>query len=131
MKGQVSVEMLIVIGLGIAIIGLYTVYSYASMDSYKKGNDEFLMKDSLEKIAETSKFVAFQGEPAKQQVNVCFPLSYKNCTLYGFTISCFLSSGREILQYSDVNITGAMPSSSGCWDIEVQASGDVVNLSVS
>jgi uncharacterized protein (UPF0333 family) len=131
MKGQVSVEMLIVFGLGITIVGIYLMYSYSSIDAYKKGNDEFLMKSSLEKISEASKFVFQQGEPARQRINVCFPISFSNCSISTGTITCFLRSGQRVEQDMGVSINGALPETSGCWDIQVQAEAGFVNLSVS
>jgi hypothetical protein len=132
MNGQVSVEMLIVVGLGIAIVGIYTIYGYNSVDAYQKGNDGFLMKDSLEKISETAKFVANQGEPAKQQINVCFPISLDNCSISTGTITCFLRKDQRIEQDVGVMINGSLPTTSGCWDISVQAtSSGYVNLSIS
>ncbi len=131
MKGQVSVEMLLVVGLGVAVVGVYMIYAYSSLDAYQKGNDEFLVKDSLQKVAETAKFVSFQGYPARQEINICFPLSYTNCSVSNSSITCGLRSGENITQDVDANITGAMPENSGCWDMMVQAGQNFVNITVS
>ncbi|MBN2095262.1 MAG: hypothetical protein JW727_04390 [Candidatus Aenigmarchaeota archaeon] len=131
MKGQISVEMLIVVGLGMLIVSIYILYGYASIDSYKKGNDQFLLKDSLEKIATTAKFVALQGEPAKQTVNVCFPMSLETCSVYNTTLQCSLRTGEYIYQDSEVVLNGTMPGISGCWNIVVEANPAFVNLSIS
>lgn len=130
MKGQVSVEMLVVVGLGLTLVGLYAIYGYASIDSYKKGNDAFVIKDSLYKIAETSKFVALQGSPARQKITICFPLSFNNCSISGTTISCLLTNGQTIYQDAGTAINGTLPKGSGCWDIVAQAQTGFVNLSV-
>jgi uncharacterized protein (UPF0333 family) len=132
MNGQVSVEMLIVIGLGLVIVGVYAIYGYASIDSYKRGSDDFLMKDSLEKIAQTAKFVSLQGLPAKQQINVCFPVSLSNCSITNTngTITCFLRSGQIIQQDTSTKINGSLPNNSGCWNMGIEAMGGFVNLSV-
>jgi len=131
MNGQVSVEMLIVVGLGIALVGIYIIYGYSSVDAYRKGNDEFLMKDSLEKISETAKFVANQGEPARQQIDVCFPVSLDNCSITTGTITCFLKGGQRVQQAVGVSINGTLPASAGCWELVIQATSGFVNLSVS
>lgn len=130
MKGQVSVEMLIVIGLGITLVGIYAIYGYASVDSYKKGNDDSLIKDSLEKVAETSRFVALQGSPARQKINICFPLSFNNCSISGSTISCLLTNGQTIDQDAGTAVNGTLPKGSGCWDVVAEAQDNFVNLSV-
>lgn len=131
MKGQVSVEMLLVVGLGLALVGIYMIYGFTSVDSYKKENDFFLARDSLEKIGETAEFVALQGYPAKQKINICFPLSLSNCSISNETISCNLISGQTVDYTSNVRLNGTLPNNSGCWDILIEAHNSVVNLSVS
>jgi len=130
MKGQVSVELLIIIGIGVGIISLYIIYSYNALYSYKVNNDVSLVKSSLEKIAETANDVAFQGEPAKQKINICFPLILKNCSIVNKTLSCYLNNGKEIHQDSKINLNGTLPGS-GCWDLVLEAKNGFVNITIS
>jgi len=131
MKGQVSVEMLIVLGLGLVLVGIYTLYGYASIDSYKKENDFFLTRDSLEKIGETAQFVALQGYPAKQKINTCFPMSLLACSVSNMTLSCSLRGGQVVEYTSKVYLNGTLPASSGCWDVLVEAHDGAVTISLS
>jgi len=138
MNGQVSVEMLIVIGLGLVIVGIYAIYGYSSIDAYTKGSDELLMKDSLEKVAQTAKFVSLQGIPAKQQINICLPASFRGCNnLNGSAeMTCNLTGNRIIQHDMGANVTGTLPNNSGCWKLTVEAKETVeakagyVNLTV-
>ena len=130
MKAQVSVEFMIVVGIGIAIISLYIIYGYNALYSYKVNNDISLVKNSLEKIAKTAENVAFQGKPAKQKINICFPLTLKNCSVINKTLSCSLNDGKEIYQDSKINLTGTLPDS-GCWDIILEAEENFVNITLS
>ncbi len=132
MNGQVSVEMLIVIGLGLVIVGIYAIYGYASIDSYSKGSDELLMRDSLEKVGETAKFVSLQGIPAKQQINICLPASFRGCShLNGSAeLACNLTGNRIIQHDAGANVNGTLPSISGCWNLAIEAKAGYVNLTV-
>lgn len=123
--------MLIVVGFGLVLVGVYVIYGFASVDSYKKGNDFFLTRDSLEKIGETANFVSLQGYPAKQEVNVCFPMSLSNCSVSNDTISCSLRDGQIVYYTSSVYLNGTLPDNSGCWNVLVEAHDGAVNLSVS
>ncbi len=88
------------------------------------------MKDSLEKIGETSRFVALQGEPARQQINICFPVSFSNCSISTETITCYLKSGQRIENEIGTSINGTLPTNSGCWDLSVKAENGIVNLTI-
>ncbi len=130
MKAQVSVELLVVVGIGIAIISLYVIYGYDALYSYKMNNDISLVKNSLEKIANSAEEVSFQGEPAKQKINICLPLSLENCSISNKTLSCTLNSGKEIYQDSKVDLTGTLPGS-GCWDLILDAEENFINITLS
>jgi len=130
MKAQVSVEFLIIVGLGIGIISLYILYGYNALYSYKVNNDVSLVKNSLEKIAKTAEFVALQGKPAKEKIEVCFPLTLKNCSVINKTLSCSLNDGKEIYQDSEVNLKGTLPGS-GCWNLILKAEKNFVNITIS
>ena len=130
MDGQVSVELLIIVGIGVGMISLYILYGYNALYSYKVNNDISLVKNSLEKIAKNAEFVALQGKPAKEKIEICFPLTLKNCSVNNKTLSCSLSNGKEIYQDSEVNLKGTLPGS-GCWNLILKADENFVNITIS
>ncbi len=130
MRAQISVEFLIIVGLGIGLVSLYVLYGYDALYSYKINNEVSLVRSSLEKIAKTADFVAIQGKPARQKINICLPLSLDNCTVNNKTLFCSLQGGKEIFYDSKIDLTGSLPGS-GCWDLILKAEENFVNITVS
>lgn len=130
MKAQVSLEFLIVVGICVGIISLYIIYGYDALYSYKVNNDISLVKNSLEKIAKTADDISFQGKPAQQKINICFPLTLENCSVTNKSLSCTLQNTQEIFYDSKVNLTGNLPGS-GCWDLILKAEDNFVNITLS
>ncbi len=127
MKAQVSVEFLIVVGIGIIIISSYVIYSYNAVYSYKINTDISITKDSLKKITENSKFVFNQRKPAKHTITVCLPETITNCSLNDTIITCYLGD-KMIYEVSEINLTGWIPNSSGCHKIKLIAEDNYVAL---
>lgn len=127
MKAQVSVEFLIIVGIGIIIISSYVIYSYQAIYSYKINTDISITKDSLKKIIENSKFVFNQRKPAKHTITVCLPETITNCLLNNTLIICYLGD-KMIYETSEINLTGWIPNNSGCHEIKLVAEDNYVNL---
>jgi hypothetical protein len=131
MKAQVSVELLVVVGVGLAIVSIYVLYSYNMFYSYKTNVDATITKESLQKIAKAAEFVLYQEEPARQKVNICLPSSIEGCYLRidNLTLACNLTNRDYPLYYvSDVYLNGTLPQSSGCWDLILSAKDGYVQI---
>jgi len=127
MKAQVSVEFLMVIGIGIIIVSSYVVYSYHAIYSYKVNTDISITKDALKKISENSNFVFQQGKPAKHTITICLPETITECSLNNTVLACYLGD-KLIESTSEVNLTGWIPNTSGCYEIKLVAEDNYVNL---
>jgi uncharacterized protein (UPF0333 family) len=129
MKAQVSIELLIVVGIGIAIVSLYILYSYNFFYSYKSNTDISMTKEALQKIVQNANFVARQGEPARQKINICLPLSLQSCSiLNNKTLLCTLQNNKEVFYDSEVDLTGNLPQTSGCWNLILSAKENYVEI---
>ena len=127
MKAQVSVEFLIVVGIGIIIVSSYVLYSYNAIYSYKINTDVSITKDALKKISENSKFVFNQRKPAKHTITICLPETITNCSLNNTILACYIGD-KLIEDTSEVNLTGWIPNNSGCYEIKLVAEDNYVNL---
>ena len=129
MKAQVSVEMLVVVGIGVAIVSIYTLHSYNLFYHYKTNMDHTIARDSLEKIAKNAEFVFYQGEPARQKINICFPSNTESCSILGDNRTLYCDLGDEEVFYdSKVDLNGTLPQSSGCWDLILSVEGNFVEI---
>ena len=129
MKAQVSIEFLVLVGLGLLIISIYTLYGYDILSSYKQNSDTSLTYQSIEKIVRTAEYLYSQGEPAKQRIYTCFPLSLENCSIMNNnTILCYLNNKKEISSESTVQLNGTTFQKSGCCYINIEVIGNLVNV---
>ena len=129
MKAQISVEFLIIVGLGIAILSLYVLYSYNFFYSYKSNTEISMTKEALQKIAKNANFVFMQGKPAREKINICLPLSIKNCSIINNkTLSCTLQNNKEVFYDAEVDLVGSLPQTSGCWDLILSAKNGYVEI---
>ena len=129
MKAQVSIELLTIVGIGIAILSIYILHSYNLFYYYKTNTDITLTKESLEKIAKNAEFVSYQGEPARQKINICFPSSLENCSIMNNkTLSCNLTTKDNVFYSSKVNLNGTLPQTPGCFDLILSAKDDFVEI---
>ncbi|HIE41206.1 MAG TPA: hypothetical protein EYP80_00925 [Candidatus Aenigmarchaeota archaeon] len=131
MKAQVSVEMLIIIGIGVAIISIYILYSYNFFYSYKINTDTTITREALEKIVKNAEFVFRQGEPARQEINICLPASIKNCSINNKTLSCSFQDNTQVFYDSKVNLNGSLPQTPGCWDLILISKDNFVEINQS
>lgn len=131
MKAQVSVEMLIVVGIGVALVSIYVLHSYNLFYYYKTNMDTTIAEDSLEKIAKNAEFVSYQGEPARQKINICLPSGVENCSILNNnkTLSCNLTD-KTVFYDSEVNLNGTLPQSSGCWDLILSSKNNFVEIEI-
>ncbi|MCK4730057.1 MAG: hypothetical protein KAT28_01955 [Candidatus Aenigmarchaeota archaeon] len=127
MKAQVSIEFLMVVGIGIIIVSSYVVYSYHAIYSYKINTDVSITKDALKKISENSNFVFNQRKPAKHTITICLPETITGCSLNNTILACHIGD-KMIYETSEVNLTGWIPNNSGCYEIKLVAEDTYVNL---
>ena len=129
MKAQVSTEFLIIVGLGIAIVSLYILYSYNFFYSYKTNTEISMTKEALQKIAKNANFVFIQGKPARQKINICLPPSVQNCSiLNNKTLLCTLQNNKNVFYDSEVDLVGSIPNTSGCWNLILSAKNGYVEI---
>ncbi len=132
MKAQVSVELLVIVGIGVALVSIYVLHSYNLFYNYKTNMDNTIAKDALEKIAKKAEFVSYQGKPARQNINICFPSGIENCSILSNnrTLHCNMHEGKEVFYDSEVDLNGTVPQISGCWDLVISAKDNFVEIEV-
>jgi hypothetical protein len=93
-----------------------------------------MASNSVKKLGQTVDWVYSQGEPAKLKVLIFIPKNVENISFIDKTINWKVrtSSGVSDIYYTTVaSLEGSLPTTSGYYNILVQASQNKVNISVS
>jgi len=132
LKGQISVEYLMVIGfVAVITIPLVIIYYTYTADS----SDEIItsqINQIARKIVDAAESVYFLGSPSQTTLKVYIPSQIAGASLGNkevlFNIST-RSGISEIVQVSSVDITGSLPTSQGAYTITLKARENDVEVS--
>ncbi len=133
MKAQVSIEYMIITGIGILLILLSSNFLLRTYNEYVDENKISLAKNTVYKIGETSDLVFSQGPPAKMQIEIYIPkgieeISFSNKTLL-FKVKT--SSGVNDIFYQTIpQLVGSIPTRAGNYYISLTADEGYVDISV-
>lgn len=128
-KGQGAVELLIILGVGLAVLLIIFQFSSDSLLSYSSAFAEGQVQDALETLKQDAELVYQQGNGAKTQVYITLPegIQYTNVTERTLKITFY--NGNSLYRNFDFNITGNLSSHSGGQWIDVEAVSGQVSFS--
>ena len=132
LKGQISVEYLMVIGfVAVITIPLVIIYYTYTADS----SDEIIASQIgqiARKIVDAAESVYFLGSPSQTTLKVYIPNQIAGASLDNkevlFNIST-RSGISEIVQVSSIDLTGSLPTSQGAYTITLKARENDVEVS--
>lgn len=126
MRGQVSLEYLLIIGFLLFFVAVLTAYY---KDFTLDTGSSVVVTASLDNFKRVADSVYALGPPATQNVSVIIP-STVNSSRTGFNssvlqISYYDSKGKLVdnLRFFDYNLSGSFPSSPGTYEIALTALG--------
>jgi len=134
MKAQIATEYLIIVSFALMVLIPYVLYLQNVSQNFSEDNSLTVASNSVQKIGQTVDWVYSQGEPAKLKIQIFVPNNVKSISLASKTITWKVrtSAGISDIYYTTAaNLTGNLPSTSGYYNILVQATESGVNLSVS
>ncbi len=124
MKGQSSLEQLVITGIALTFIALIFVFSINyTNDTVRKTQ----AKDTVDKLAKTADYVYALGPGTKQTVRVQMPSGVQFITVSGNRIQLrvSLSSGdADVFANTRAALTGAVPITDGAKDVSVFATSN-------
>ena len=132
MKGQISVEYLLVIGF-VAIITIPLIILYYKFTT--DASDEIItsqINQIARKIVDSAESVYFLGSPSQTTIKVYIPNKIKGASLdnkevvFNVTTRAGIS---EIVQVSSVDLTGDLPITPGIYSIILKARESDVEIS--
>jgi uncharacterized protein (UPF0333 family) len=131
-RGQVAIEYITILGFilvtTLVMTYLFTQHTGALGDAVV----EHQVERVAEKIVDSAEAMYFLGEPSRTKLKLYFPVGILNASVSGqelvFTVQT--SQGHdEVVKYSQVNLTGTLPTSPGIHYIQVEAQGSQVVVS--
>ena len=131
--GQISMEYLSILGITLLLLaplGLI-VNEYLGYSEEQVSQQQLL--EISRKLIDTSKTVFFLGYPTKVKLKMYFPNHITSAQVLSHGIVFLMqgvSSEKDVYQYSSVNLTGNLTTSSGIHYVLVQALPNQVNISV-
>lgn len=124
MKGQSSIEYMILFGLALLIIGTLWVYTTRNVSYTRLELEISQAKNALDKISNAVKIVSIQGPPAQTYVYPTFPKNIQNITLNQTKIELILKQKgtlRRMSRHFVTNISGNVRAIPGNRKILVKA----------
>ncbi len=132
-KSQVSVEYTIIMGF-VAVITVPLIIIYFDYTSIS--NDEIVSRQLMQvaqKIVDSAESIYYLGEPSQTTVKVHIPDNVYNASIELEREVVFRVKTRnglsDIIQISNVNITGSLPSTQGIHYITIKAKENKVEFS--
>ncbi len=114
MKGQASVELLIILAVSMVVLGLIISVSNNEITSinYAKANSE--AQNTVNKLASTANEVFVSGPGTKKQIFISIPsgIDENKSSISDKTIRLNIN-GTDVISESQVEVTGSIPTESG------------------
>ena len=132
LKSQVSVEYLLIMGFAaLMILPLFLIYySYSSDSSESVATSQALQ--IARKVVDNSESVYYLGKPSQTTLKLNFPdgIQSTNLSNYEVVFKIKIRQGvAEIVQVSNVNISGSLPITPGIHIVTVTAQDNYVQIS--
>jgi len=132
-QGQVAFEYMIIVGLVLLfLIPLWAYLASVREDTIQEISTSYA-ESAVNKIASSADLVFSQGPPAKVRTTVYIPSGVSSTNIIDSTIIISVYSGAGISNVSALtiaNITGALPTTEGNYQITIEAIDDYVSVSV-
>jgi len=133
--GQAAVEWIVILSVAILILAVMLSLNEDNYRFFRNNVKVSTAKSTLNELKKSADFVYSQGKDAKTRVYVTLPPSTN------FSINT-LPTGRGVIAaavyvdgkteefdvYTDANLTGSLPTTSGSYCIDVHSLGGTVNI---
>ena len=135
MKAQISTEYLVMVGFAL-LLTIPTAIIFFTQTSQNVDQVNFLQARQITRsIVDNSEKVFYLGKPSTTTIKVVMPRNIQYITIANRNIVFGMldSTGgvTDVVEASDVNITGTLLPSTGTRHIRIENIGDSVNISYS
>jgi len=133
-RGQVAIEYVTILGFVLVTTLVMTFVFTAHTGTLNDAVAGHQIERIGEKIVDTAEAMYFIGAPSRTTLKLYFPPGILNATVSGQELVFFVQTSRghdEIVKYSQVNITGTVPTTAGIHYVQVEAENTRVVFSTS
>ena len=114
MRGQVSIEYVMIVGFSLLIIAPMLVVSMRTSDSYQVSIEQTQLQRVADDLTALADEVSFEGAPAARSASVYFPARIENANTTGRFLVLETPTSQIVASASYTNLT---------WDLEVGSAG--------
>ncbi len=123
MRGQIATEYLII--LGVVLLALIPIFYYALSESNRTTRIN-QASDAVTTIARKAEAVYALGPGSRDYVWISVPSGIDESLVDDGTIRLSFSDLGDAVAFTNVNVTGTLPTSSGTYRIVIEMLDDVV-----
>lgn len=126
MKGQISIEYIIIVGFVLVIINIFILAFFQYSESSEKEIDLLQISKITKKIVNSAENVNSFGIPSKTTISAYFPNNIQNITFDNGILIIYKSRNglSYISESSLINITGSVSTSGGIKHLIIRATED-------
>lgn len=129
MKGQSSVEFLVIFAVAVALITATIIISQGHIGGVVQVKEENDARNSLFDISAAAKEVYAQGEGARKQVYIYLPSSYEPAEAYvGDRTIKLRARGSDFVSVEEFDVHGSLPGTDGPHWVWVISEGNKVRI---
>jgi len=132
MKSQAAIEYMIVVTIALLFLTPFFLMAQQSIKNMDNSIKLIEAKEAIEKIAEATRIVYAQGDPAKLTISVKFPKDIVSTNVINYIILINVQSesiNNSIFKVFDFEVTGSLPSTYGTHMIALSNINNTVNIS--
>ncbi len=132
MRGQVSLEYIVIFAFSLIAVGILWSYTSTNIEDARWDLQVSYAKSAMSKIAETTELTYFQGPPSKFYIYPTFPDNVKQVYINQHSITFELKwkfgFPRNITVETIANLTGGLSTAAGTHKVLVQSVDGIVNI---
>lgn len=114
MRGQVSIEYVMIVGFSLLIIAPMLVIAMRTSDTYQTSIEQTQLKRVADDLAALADEVSFEGAPSSRSASVYFPSRIDSATTSGRFLILETPRSQIVASASYTNLT---------WDLSVSDAG--------
>ncbi len=128
-KGQGATELLIILGIGLAVLLILLQFTSTSLFGYSSSFREKQTTDALVQLKSAAELLYQQGDGAKTEVYITLPEGINTSNVSGKTLRFSFYDGNTFYRDLSFNVSGNLPISSGGHWIDLEALNGYVYIS--
>ncbi len=130
-KAQAAIEYMMIFSVQLVIIGLLWTMAGGESERAKFEVQTTYAKNAINRISDTSNFIAIQGPPAQTYISALFPENLQNIFIAGDTITFemrYNDFANNLSVKSSANLTGSLSAFPGTHRILIKSVNSSVDI---